>query len=303
MKKIAVIGGGTGSYTVLTGLKDYAVELTAIPSMFDSGGHSGELRVEEGVLPPGDARRCLAALAHDASDLREIFNYRYKDVSVGNLFIAALQKKYGCDAKAIERAGEILNIQGRVLPVSKNDSHLCALLENGEEIYGETEIDRPKKSLRSPIKQVRLDPPAFIYRETYEAIIDADMIVLGPGDLYTSIIPNLLVKGVPEAIQASDATRVYICNLMTKDGETNGFNASDHASRIADLVGLDYIVCNSTIPEKNRLKEYATEHAVPVVIDKALSRYATTIVQADVMSDASLVRHDSDKLARLLLSL
>ena len=221
MKKIVRIGGGSSGYTILRGLKQYPLEITAVVNMFDSGGSAGVLRDELGILPPGDVRRALAALADgkQGTILRELFNFRFNDEgsvnghSFGNLFLAALSSIYGSDIEAIRKASQILNLKGKVLPVSLDKSHIHATLEDGTKIVGETNIDIPKHDGSIPIKKIFLEPPAKIFDEAEQAILDADIIVIGPGDLYTSIIPNLLARGVPEALQKSKGKKVVVCKI------------------------------------------------------------------------------------------
>jgi len=228
MKKIVVIGGGTGSYTVLKGLKVYPLQISAIVSMFDSGGSTGKLRDNLGVLPPGDLRRCLIALADDDKEniLRDLFSFRFEggvgNHSLGNLIITASEKNYGSLSAGIKKIGQLLNMRGKVIPVSLENSHLRAELKDGSIINGENNIDVPTNE-RSPINKISLNPSVIINEEAKVAILEADLVVIGPGDLYTSLIPNLLVDGVVEALQKTNARLVYICNLMTKKGETDGY--------------------------------------------------------------------------------
>lgn len=315
MKKFVVIGGGTGCPTVLRGLKKYDdIELTAVVSMFDSGGSTGVLRDEFGILPPGDVRRCLVALAEDNDEniVRELFNYRFgtdcslKGHSFGNLFLTALTKITGSEVEAIKKAAKVLNINGKVLPVSVDHAHLCAELENGQIVVGETNIDVPKHDGTMRIARVFLKPEATIYSETKRAIEEADVIVIGPGDLYTSIIPNLLVKGMPEALQKTQAKKVYVCNLMTKWGETNGFMASDFVREVlkyAHSTTLDHVICNRKHVKNDVLQRYAQERASPVEVDDALKKHARAVIVGDFVGEAELSRHDSDKLAKVLVTL
>jgi len=315
MKKIVVIGGGTGSFTVLRGLKKYDLDITAVVSMFDSGGSTGLLRDEFGVLPPGDVRRCLIALAQDGDNtLRDLFNYRFDEAcslkghSFGNLFLTALAQITGNEVAAIKKAGQLLHIKGNVLPVSVDHAHLGAELENGHTVVGETNIDVPKHDGKLRIKKVFIKPHASIYSETKEAILNADVIVIGPGDLYSSILPNLVVEGVSKAINASKAKKVYICNLMTKWGETNDFTASEHVKEMLKYLGgkLDFVVCNNHIVKDNKLLDtYAREKAFPVIVDKkAIEKLGVRVIEENVVTEPVLIRHDSDdRLARVLVNL
>ncbi|HLD33705.1 MAG TPA: gluconeogenesis factor YvcK family protein [Candidatus Nanoarchaeia archaeon] len=315
MKKIVVIGGGTGSFTVLRGLKKYPLDITAVISMFDSGGSTGMLRDEFGILPPGDVRRGLLALAQENGDntLRELFNFRFESDcslhghSFGNLFLMALTKITGSDVAAIKKAGKLLNIKGKVLPVSIDHAHLGAELENGHTVVGETNIDVPKHDGNLKIKRVFIKPNARVYSETKEAIEHADVIVIGPGDLYSSVIPNLLVEGVSEALQKSRAIKVYVCNLMTKWGETTQFAVSDHVREIVRYAGcpIDYVICNNhEVKDKKLLHKYAEEKAYPVKVDdNELQKIGIKVIKDNVMTEPVLIRHDSEKLAKILVGL
>jgi len=314
VKRIVTIGGGTGSYVVLRGLKEYPLAITAIISMFDSGGSSGVLRDEFGILPPGDIRRGLVALSEGkrAEILRELFNFRFDNGSAlkghnfGNLFIAALATIYGSDIEAIRKASELLNIKGKVLPVSLDNSTLHAILEDGTEIVGETNIDIPKHDGDKSIEKVFLDPPAQLFEETAQAIQEADLIVLGPGDPYTSVIPNLLVSGMKEALSRSPAKKLFVSNLLTKWGETNDCVASDIASAVLSYSGLskfDYAICNTATMDPKLVAAYEKEKKYPVRCDPGLAQYATKIITGDFFSEADIARHDSDKLAKVISGL
>ena len=266
MKSVVVIGGGTGSYTILRGLKNYNLKITAIATMFDSGGSTGMLRDEFGILPPGDIRRCLVALADEREDiLRSLFMFRFEDKSslkghsFGNLFLAALTKITGSETEAIKAASRILRIKGTVLPVSTDKADLCAELEDGSTVRGEANIDIPKHDPSMRIKRLYLSPAAKAAREAKDAILSADMIILGPGDLYTSVISNLVVEGIPEAIRRSRGMKVYVCNLMTKRGETTGYDAAMHAAEIAKYLGSvpDAVIVNTGTGPKTLLERYA----------------------------------------------
>jgi len=314
MKKIVRIGGGSSGYTLLHGLKQYPLEITAVVNMFDSGGSSGVLRDEYGILPPGDVRRALAALAEgDKGEiLRKLFNYRFReDTSVsghsfGNLFLAALTDIYGSDIEAIRKASELLDLKGKVLPVSLDKSNIHAILADGTEIIGETNIDIPKHNGDLRIEKLFLDPPAKIFEETKQAILEADIIVLGPGDLYTSILPNILVAGMPEALQQTKAKMLVICNLMTKWGETHGFVASDMLAEILRYSGLnkiDIAVCNTAPMDEGLVKAYETEKKYPMICDSRLGDYADKVITGDFFSEADIARHDAEKVSRVISDL
>lgn len=307
MMNIVSIGGGTGLYILLRGLKKYNCNLTAVVSMADDGGSTGKLRDEFGILPPGDVRRCIVALSESSDLMKEIFNYRFKngflkDHNLGNIIITALSNIYG-DVDGIRKACTLLNIKGKVLPVTTEKVRLCAELENGEIIKGETNIDIPKHDPNLKIKKIWLEPEAKIYRDAEKEIINADIITLGPGDLYTSVLPNLIVKGVKEAISTSNAKIIYICNLMTKAGETHGFTVKDFASEVERYLNrkIDYIIYNKArIHDRNMLKKYKEEGKEQVEIDEDLDE---RFMGFDLLNLTDLARHDSDKLAKAVLRL
>ncbi len=315
MKKVVRIGGGSGGYTLLRGLKEFPLDITAVFTSFDSGGSAGVLRDEFGILPPGDVRQGLLALADEgqAEILRELFNYRFKNGnsslhghSFGNLFLAALANIYGGEIEGIRKASELLNIKGTVLPVSLDKSHVHAILEDGTEIVGETNIDIPKHDGNLRVKKIFLDPPAHIYEETDKAIREADLVVIGPGDLYSSLIPTLTTTGMKEALQKSKAKKVVICNLVTKWGETHGFKASDMVKELLAYGGLkkfDYVICNTKKMSPKILAAYEKEKKYPMECDAALEQYAGKVITGDLFSDADIARHDSAKIARIISEL
>jgi len=310
------MGGGTGTFVVLSALKNYPVELTAIVSMADDGGSTGMLRDQYGVLPPGDARRALVALSESSETLRELFNYRFQKGSLaghsfGNIFLSALEQLKGNFGAAVEEASQVLNVKGRVLPVTLSNVRLFAELADGKILKGETNIDIPRTKIRAKIKKVWLSPGAKINSEAREAIARADLIVIGPGDLYTSLIPNLLVRGAPEAIKKSKAKKVFVCNLMTKFGETHGFRAEDFIEEIEKYLGknvLDYAVFNNKKPHPKTLARYKKEGAEFIeppnvrnlVSDKVKPKY----ILADLLDDGPFIRHNPrQKLAKVLTGL
>ena len=315
MKKVVVIGGGTGTFAVLKGLKHYPLELTAIVTTFDSGGSTGMLRDEFGTLPSGDIRRCLVALVPENGDsvLRDLFNYRFDSGSslhghsFGNLFLHALSEISGSRIGGIRTAVQLLNCKGNVLPVSIDDADLCAELLDGQVIRGETNIDIPKHSGKIPIKRVFLDPQPMIFEEAYSAIVDADLIVIGPGDLYTSIIPNTLVKGFTDSLNESNGKIAYVLNIMTKWGETNDFTASRFAGEMLSYLGkekLDYIICNSALLDPKLIENYSTHSSYPVPFDgDELEPLVGEVVLNDIVNQTDIIRHDPGKLARVLVSL
>jgi uncharacterized cofD-like protein len=305
-KNIVVIGGGTGTFMVLSGLKNYPVNLSAIVTMADDGGSSGVLRDEYGVLPPGDIRRALVALSRSDKALRDLFGYRFRSGSLsghsfGNIFLSTLEKTTGNFAVAVKKAQEILDVRGTVIPVTLSRTRLFAELENGEIIKGETNIDIPKHDPRLKIMKVSLMPPVKANPEAIGAMKKADLIVIGPGDLFTSIIPNLLVEGIPEAIKRSKAKKAYIVNLMTKYGETNKFDSNNFIDVVERYLGediLDHFIINDQRPGEDLLEYYRKKDKAcfvePVYKDK---RY----VLGNLLAQGRFIRHDENKLAQLLL--
>jgi uncharacterized cofD-like protein len=314
-KRVVAIGGGTGLYTALTGLKRYFFKPTAIVSMADDGGSSGRLRDEFGHLPPGDVRQCLIALSANrqvSRTIRRLFEYRFvkgeglEGHSVGNLLLTALTEITGSTEGALAEASMLLNVAGRVLPVTTDDVRLCARLEDGTIIIGERHIDvrTVKPDLR--IAHVYLTPPARVHAQAETAIREADVIVIGPGDLYTSILPNLLVGGVPDAIRESKALKVYVCNLMTKPGETDGFSVADFASEIGTYLGgtrfIDLVIANRKSVQPELAERYRSQQQESVVLDRdRCEAMGLEVMEGDVLAEGTLVRHAPDALAKLIL--
>ncbi len=312
-KKIVVIGGGTGIFPVLLGLKKHFQDITVVVTTADEGGSSGILREEFGILPPGDLRRALVALSSsDNKILSELFNYRFQEGSglsghsFGNLLITALERITGGFEEAIEEAGKILSVQGRVLPVSLKKCSLFAELESGEVIKGETNIDVPKHDGRLRIQKVWLKPEAKINPRAQRAILAADGIIIGPGDLYTSLLPNLLVEGVSQALRKSKGRKIYLVNLMTKFGETHGFRASDFLKTIEEYLGkdvLDYVIINKTQPSLMRFKPYAKENSQFVEADLGNFGQRPIPVVVDLLRKSGFIRHDPEKVAAAIKTL
>lgn len=311
-KKIVVIGGGTGVYTVLTALKPHFENLTAIVTMADDGGSTGILREEFGMLPPGDIRRALIALsASQNKRLAELFSYRFSEGvgltghNFGNLLITALHRITNDFEEAIKEAGKLLAVKGKVIPVTLGRSNLMAELEDGTFIKGESNIDIPNHDGNLKIKRVWLKPPAEINLNAQKAILEADLIIIGPGDLYTSLIPNLLVGGVKGALQKTRAKVLYFVNLMTKFGETNGFAASDFVNALKNYFGqgvLDFVVMNNVRPSPKRLGDYIKERSefVEPDLQNLRSRKGLMPIATDLLRTGSLVRHDPEKLAAIV---
>jgi uncharacterized cofD-like protein len=313
MKRIVVIGGGTGVYTVLSGLKDFDFHLSAIVSMADDGGSTGQLREEFGVLPPGDIRRALISLSDSEVMLAKLFNYRFEEGnslaghSLGNLLITALERITGSFDQAIKEAVKILNVNGDVIPVTLNSTRLCAELENGEIVKGETNIDVPKHDGKLKIKRIYLDPQVSVNPDAVTAIASADAIILGPGDLYTSVLPNLLVDDMVGHITRAKGKKIYIVNVMTKFGETNGFGAGDFVREIEKYLGkdmLDYCVVNTDKPKEELLERYEEQRDEYVKYDeKDFSSIRANVILGDFLRQGKFVRHDSEKLAKVLSEL
>lgn len=321
IKNIVVIGGGTGTFTVLSGLKKYPHNLTAIVSMADDGGSTGKLRDELGVLPPGDIRQCLVALSEADMLLRDLFNYRFDGgdldgYSFGNLFISVFEKITGDLNQALERVSDVLKIRGRVLPITLDKVWLKAKLENGTELNGENEINNSWLLSKFGIKKLFLKPQAKANPKAIQAILDADVVVFGPGNLYCSIVPNFLVGGIPEAIQKSRALKIYNCNLMTKHGHTDGFSVKSFSGVIENYLGeniLNYIIFNNQKPSDLLLKRYSSEGGLVEPDNKILkdkrfiaANLVSPILYQQNPSDKlkrTLIRHDQDKLAKTIISL
>jgi uncharacterized cofD-like protein len=314
-KKIVVIGGGTGVFTILTSLKPYFSDLIAIVTMADDGGSTGILRENFGILPPGDIRRALIALSSSNNEmLAKLFSYRFKQGvglsghSFGNLLITALERITKDFEKAINEAGRILSIEGRVIPITLGDTRLIAELENGQIIKGENNIDIPKHEGNIKIKKVWLEPAVKINPNAKKAILSADIVIIGPGDLYTSIIPNILVSGTKQALKKTKAKVIYFSNIMTKFGETNNFQASDFIKTIISYLGkgvLDYAIVNNKKPSLKKRAMYVKKKSDFVEPDFNLEKISKNIliIKTNLLRPGKFVRHDTDKLGRLIKTL
>ncbi|MCL5104373.1 MAG: YvcK family protein [Armatimonadetes bacterium] len=310
-QRIVVIGGGTGLSTMLRGLKRFSSNIVAVVTVTDDGGSSGLLQREMGMLPPGDIRNCLVALADSEHLMTELFQYRFCDDahglnghSFGNLLIAAMTRITGDFERAVKETSNILAIRGRVLPSTIDNVRLQAELEDGTLAEGETSI------VKSPgaVKHVMLCPSTVKpLEETLKSIELADCIVIGPGSVYTSIVPNLLVHGIPEAIHASDGMKVYVCNVMTQPGETDGYTASDHVKAVIKHTEhrvFQYVLVNSAQPSKELLEKYAEQGQYFVEPDAAAIRdLGFRPIVGDFISQTDVVRHDPDKLADAIMKL
>lgn len=305
--RIVSAGGGTGLSSLLLGIKKYAsplhydpsLDITAVVTVSDDGGSSGRLRREFEVLPPGDIRNCMVALSEDEALLSQLFRYRFqsghglKGHSFGNLFLTALTTITGDFPDAVKKSCEVLNIAGRIFPATAADVRLEAVLEGGRLVAGETRISRSRRR----IAEIRLKPAnARPLRETLDAIRDADLITLGPGSLYTSVIPNLLVKGIPEAIRKSRAIKAYFVNLMSQPGETTNYRASDHVAALLDHARqplLDCVVVSTTRISPAMRRRYAEQNAAPVENDvEALRAMGISVIEADLLMKGAKVRHN-----------
>lgn len=326
-KEIVVIGGGTGAPMVLTGLKKYRdfVRLAAVIAMTDSGGSAGRLRDEFGYLPVGDVRRALVALARDDDEddelLRKLFLHRFttngdmSGHSFGNLFLNALTDILGSEEEAILAATRVLRVTGKVLPVTHEKVELTATYDDGTTIVGEHEIDEPGEAVHGKITALSVTPEARITSRTKEALLNADLIIFGPGDLYTSILANTVISGFKEAIQETKGRVMYISNLMTKWGQTTDMSLTDHVKVLAEYIGKmpDFVLANNSPLPTDLMKKYEEQHEFPVVLDSEnltgtviigdfLASEEIVRVQGDVLK-RSLIRHDSDKLAKTIIGL
>ena len=314
--RVVAVGGGTGLPIVLEGLKAFSRELTAVVAVTDNGRSSGRLRSDLGVLPPGDIRNCLVALSHSERLLHSLFQYRFENgslqgMSFGNLLIAALTKVTGSFEQAVREVGRVLAIEGRVLPATLTDTHLCAELVDGTVVRTEVHVRGLGKA---PLRRVFLaDEEVEAFDEAVEALDGADLVVLGPGSLYTSVIANLLVPGIARAIRRSRARRVYVCNVMTQPGQTDGYAASDHVRAVLDYLdgALDAVVVNVGRPPDAVLERYAAEGAQLVRADRPLYELGPEIVEADLVEDGThhpvpwekhdLLRHSPREVAGVLI--
>ncbi|MBM3196927.1 MAG: YvcK family protein [Chlamydiae bacterium] len=314
MKRITTLGGGTGNYVVLRGLKEYPVDLTAIVTMSDDGGSTGILRDELGVLPAGDVRQCIVALSESSELMRNLMNYRFDESflsghTFGNIFLSALEKVTGSFETAIEEVSRVLNIKGKVVPVTTQHVRLKMILNNRKilesekEIYLNDEIDQGYSGFF-------LDPYPKANPEAVKRIQEADAVIIGPGGLYTSVISNLLVDGVVETLKNSRAIKIFVVNLMNKKGQTTGFKVSDYVRQVELYLGegvIDYIVVNSQTPPKELIDRYAEEGDL-VECDLFDGRVIQTPLLGPIdkankrdLLKRNLIRHDSDRLARILI--
>ncbi len=318
MKKVVTLGGGTGNFTVLRGLKKYNLDLTAIVSMADDGGSTGILRDELGVLPPGDVRQCLVALSDSSKLMRNLMNYRFDSGSLGghnfgNLLLSALEKVTGSFEQSIEEVSRILSIKGKVLPITTNQVRLKMILDNNKilngegEIYTSTEIDNGFRS-------IFLEPIPKVNQRAINEIMNADLIIIGPGGLYSSLIPILLVEGISKALRETNAEKVFVVNLMNKKGQTTGFKVSDYLKEIRRFTGkdvFDSVVINNGHPPEDLVEAYAEEGNLvvndsdedeKVICTDLLSHKLKQRQEGDLLK-RNLIRHDHKKLSQVLMGI
>jgi uncharacterized cofD-like protein len=324
VKKIVVMGGGTGSFTVLKGLKKYPVELKAIVAMTDDGGSSGVLRDEMGVLPPGDLRQCLVALSDSPEVMREIFNYRFqggriRGHNLGNLLISALEKIKGGLDKALPHLSDILALNGEVIPVTYDKVRLIARLENKKILIGEHKINASKVLKNHKLKKLFTKPEAEANSKAIKAIKKADIVVIGPGNLYCSLLPLFLIPGIKKALKKTKAQVVYNVNLMTKKGHTDGFGIFDFVNKIEEYLGNDVIDCvvfNNKKPFRIILNKYSSQGSVvkfpkyknfkkdgKLYLGRSLIGKNLYNQKKGDPLERTLIRHDSNKLAKIIISI
>ncbi len=332
--RVVVIGGGTGLSVLLRGLKNITDELTAVVVMSDDGGGSGILREEMGMLPPGDIRNCIGALADEEGLMQDLLNHRFKDgnlvgQSFGNLFIAALYEMFGNFETAVMEAGNILKIKGKVIPVTTENINLSAKLKNGEIIRGESHIGEAVSEKNTSIDEIFLSPdkPAAT-SDAVAAINDAQIIVIGPGSLYTSILPNFLVDGIGEAVYNSGARVIYISNIMTQAGETDGYSVMDHVMEVEKYINkygnssgeqktkhfsgkqstIEVVIANNKIVDGDTLKKYEEEGSRQMLVSTdekdILKKKGIRIIANDfLVGEDGYIRHDANRVATVILSL
>jgi uncharacterized cofD-like protein len=331
MHKVVVIGGGTGTYTTLLGLKKFPIELSVIVSMMDSGGSNRVVRDEFGLLPTSDLRQVIVALADDTHNqlLRDLFTYRYSQgtgisgMTFGNLFMIALTDIYKSQSQAIEETCRFMQVKGNIIPVTYDNAQLIARYSNGRQVLGEHYIDEPSPEFASEkIVDLEIIPQARANPKAIEAIRLADAIVFAPGDLYTSLIPNLLIDGIKQAIKRSSAKRIYVTNIMTKYGQTDGFTATDFVHEISkylDGTNPDYVILNASNKLPKKITQRYLDEQSHFIVDDLAQHWTnypdTTIVRSDLISEQvhsraksdrltrSLIRHDPDKLAQTIFQI
>ena len=319
-QRLVALGGGTGLSTLLAGLKQLVAKpdepiwietLSAIVTVSDNGGSSGRLRDELQMLPPGDIRNCIVALSEDSSLLSRLFRYRFRGEgelgghSFGNLFLAALTEVTGDFTEAVRLSSEVLASKGHIFPATISDVHLVAELDDGSIVHGETQIS----ASRAPIRNLRLEPERCLpLPQALKELKSADVITVGPGSLYTSILPNLLVSQVAKVIGESRATKIFVSNLMTQPGETDGYSALQHLETLrkyAPEINFDFVVVNDRKISREQAERYAAEQAYQIGIDDPILDsldQTTEVMRADLLDAGEKVRHSSERLARVVLA-
>jgi len=314
--KVVVFGGGTGLSILLRGLKKYTKDISAVVTVADNGGGSGVLRADLGMLPPGDMRNCITALADIEPTMIKLLQHRFKDgyltgQSFGNLLIAAMYEIFGDYEHALKEIGSIFRLSGKVLPMTLQDTQLKAILENGECILGEKDIPEFAKNSNSKIDTITLVPEICKpLEETIKDINETDIIILGPGSLYTSVIPNILVHGIPELIVKSKATVFYVCNVMTQPGETDNYNVLDHVNAIikhSSRYLIDYVIANDEIISEDLIQNYKYKGASQVVIDdeqiKQLEEMNIKVISSNFIDiRKNYIRHNAEKIGSVLFN-
>ncbi len=323
IKKVVTIGGGTGSFMLLSGLKNYPIELSAIVSMADDGGSTGILRDELGVLPPGDVRQCLAALSGEKDIMRRLMTYRFEEGGLkghnfGNLLLSALEKITGNFSAGVEEAAKILNIKGEVIPVADKEVNLFIELKNGKLIKGEDEVRHNVEIKKAGVRKSYLSPKVRANKKAIQKILEADLVVIGPGDYYGSIMPNFLVQGISEALRKTKAIVVFNCNLVNRKGQTDNFTLDDYVGLINSQIGkerIDFATFNTKEPGRNLIKKYEEESLLVEFGENNGQKRTYRIIKTDLLSDKksnyskadaiastrAFIRHDSEKLARVLM--
>lgn len=315
--KIVAIGGGTGLSTILRGFKRVTDHLTAIVTVADDGGGTGMLREELGMLAPGDIRSCISALADEEGVMQELLKYRFTDgrlagQNMGNLLIAALNGIYGNFEEAVEKANDILKVKGRVIPVTGNNVTLMARLKDGTVVRGESQIPQEVLRLQSPVETMYLEPEnVSAAQRAVQAIYEAEVILIGPGSLYTSIIPNFLVAGIRQAIKQSNALKIFLCNIMTQPGETDNFTVLQHVEEIHHYIGeevIEYVIANDKVMSEEVIALYVEDGAKQVIPQREERKILeekdiTLIANAFAQIQGGYVRHDAERIASIVLGL
>ena len=312
--KIVAIGGGTGLSTMLRGLKLYTTNITAVVTTSDDGRNTGTLRRELGIVPPGDIRQCIVALSNKEPVMEKLFQYRFEkgtlsEMNFGNLYLVAMSDIYNNFAEGVKKTSEVLAVTGKVLPVSLDDMNICAELEDGTIVEGESQIPNVVQNKVTKIKKVYINPTNCMpLPEVIKAIKEADAIILGPGSLYTSVMPNLLVRNVSSAIKESKAMKIYVSNIMTQPGETDNYTVSDHIQALQDHFGkdiIDFCICDSGDVMPEFVKKYNLDGSEPVSIDyDKIKQQEVTLIEENLCTITdNYIRHDSKKLSQVIMKL